>query len=178
MLVFLFYIFIFSLGLRYFYETQRKFFKKGYYSFYELITGLPPRLSFYQLFLIRFLPPFLTSFVAYQLLHRTFNYNFLPYSLIGAIPALMNTIPSLIDIKTYKGRNSDKLLLRDKISSLYLIYFLYFLSFVLISAAGAYFSQIAFPLDIKQILPTKSGIIEGLWIAVIISILSKLNKQS
>jgi len=175
-LIFILYILCFSFLLRFFYSLQRKVFKKNYYSFYELITGLPQNLSFNQLFTIRFLPPFLITFLAYFLLNNYFHYNFLVYSAVGVIASLTNIIPSIVDIKTYKGKDTNKLLIKSRINSLYVIYFFYFLSFLLISGLGAYFSSLFPNLRFIELLPSKQGIIDGLWVATIIVILNKFNK--
>lgn len=176
LLTFFVYLFIFSIILRYFYFFQRKIFEKSYYSFYELITGLPPRLSFSQLFLIRFLPPFLVTFFAYKILNYYFDYNFTYYSLIGAVAALVNIVPSIIEVKTYKGQNNDKLNLKKNVSSLYLIYFFYFISFVFISGLGGYVASIFLSFSFLSMLPSQQGIVDTLWITLIILIINKLNK--
>jgi hypothetical protein len=169
-------VIIFSFLLRGFYNFQRKFFVKSYYSFFELITGLPPNLTFYQLFFIKFIPPFLTTFAAYYLFNRIISLSFLWYSTIGVVASLMNTVPAIIDIKTYKGYDPDKNKLKKQLTSIYLIYFLYVTSFFLLSGLGAYFASLLINFNFTELLPSKQGIIDGIWIALIIAILNKLNK--
>src|SRR3990172_3545103 len=137
-LIFGFYIILFASLLRAFYIFQRKFFRTTYYSFFELVTGIPQNLSFTQVIFIRFLPPFLITFLAYKLVNPYLNYHFMLYSLIGLVAALINVIPALSDIVSYKGVNEDKLELKEKLSSIYVIYLLYILSFFLLSAGGAF----------------------------------------
>lgn len=162
--------------LQSFYSFQRKFFSRTYYSFFELITGLPSGLSFYQLFFIKFIPPFLISFLSYYFFNRIIELNFLWYSLIGVFTSLINTIPAILDIKFYKGLDEGKIELRSRMSSLYLVYFQYIASFLLLSGLGAYFASLLGNFDFSELLPSKHGIIDGLWIVLIIAILNKLNK--
>ncbi len=165
----------FSFILRIFYFLQRKIFKKSYYSFFELITGIPQHLSFYQVFLIRFLPPFVIAFFAHQILNKYFNYSFLYYAFIGVIASLINIVPAIISIATYNGDNQEKINLKEKRSSIYVIYFFYFISFILLSGIGAYFSA-SNNINFVEYMPSKQGIVDALWILIIYALLSKLNK--
>lgn len=169
-------ILFFSLLLRAFYVIQRKAFERSYYSFYELVTGIPPSLSIASLFFLRFLPPFLVGFIAFRILDGYFNYNFAYYSAIGAVAALVNLIPSLYNIDTYNGDDSAMVELKSKITSLYIIYFFYFLSFLFFSGLGAYLAATLSNSHLLAFLPSRQGIVDGLWAAIIIVLLSKLNR--
>jgi len=173
---FLILVIVAGLTLNFFYKIQRTFFKRSYYAFYELITGLPSNLTFTQIFFIRFIPPFLISFLSYYFLNKFIEINFVWYALIGTFASLTTSIKSLIDIRFYKGTDTEKHRLRNKINSLYLIYFFYILSFVVLSGFGSYMAYLFNNFNIGQLLPSKQGLIDAIWIGIIIYLFNKSNK--
>lgn len=170
-IIFFFLISIFALILRLFYLIQRKLFVSMYYSFSELVTGLPTGLNWTSIFLIRFLPPFVVGVFAYVILHSYFQTNIIYYALIGGISAFINIYPELLDVVSSKGRKVK----RAQIAPILLIYLLYLSAFSLLSLLGAYFAS-GLENGSVDLLPSWQGIRDGLWIAFIILILKKLNE--
>lgn len=170
------FVIVAGLILNLFYKIQRTFFKRSYYAFYELITGLPSNLTFTQIFFIRFIPPFSISFLSYYFFNKFIEINFIWYALIGAFASLITSIKSLVDIRFYKGTDNEKHRLRNKINSLYVIYFFYILSFVVLSGLGSYVAYLFNNFNLGQLLPSKQGLIDVIWIGIIIYLFNKSNK--
>jgi len=171
----IFVIFTSALLLRLFYELQRKLFIKSYYSFAELVIGLPDSLSLSQVFTLRFLPPFVVGFIAIKIVGSS-SPHFLYFSLIGVIAALINIIPAIINIQFSKLQRDDSILFYNNKPKIYFVYFIYLVSFALISALGAYVATTISSDQLKNLLPSQKGLVDGLWAAIIISLLSFLNK--
>lgn len=176
MILFLCFTSIFAGLLRVIYVLHRKVFKKGYYSFYELITGLPNDLTLAQLIFIRFIPPFIVGFVAFMSLQSHFNYDYSLYSIIGVLAALTNIVPAVIKIRLDRGDNVEVNQLKAKFAELCVVYVMYLLSFALLTGLGAYLASKLPNFNVNVLLPSRQGMIDTIWGAVIIALLVRTNK--
>lgn len=98
------------------------------------------------------------------------------YSLIGTLAAITTSIPNLIDINRYEGKDEKKLVLKRQMNALSLIYFFHIASFLLISGLGAYLAYQLKDFSLIKLFPSQQGLIDGLWVVLIISLFSKANK--
>lgn len=158
-------------SLRIYYNVQRKLFKRIYYSFYELVTGIPKDLSYTDLILLRFLPPMFISAIVY-FIFKIPNIYF--YSLIGAVGSLVNIIPATAFILKYKGDNEEIMIIREGWKKLLLIYMVYFISFTAFSYFGALFAMNFNPNYLK---PDFNSIRDELYGALILVLISFMNKK-